>query len=157
MYCIKCHQFKFYYESHTVHHQIWTRDSSCIAILNCIKNTIWSSVYNTWFLRDVFTISCLIVTNLGVSCTEGFLSTSKLVMEISHNTKVIAFSIKPIQKPGNYFRQERSLVATHVQLEIRKIWWHTLSCCWLCNWGIQYPIALVQCRELWGLVVVHLL
>jgi len=40
------------------------------------KTQFWSSVYNTWFLLDAFTISCLsssrlISTNLGVSCAKG--------------------------------------------------------------------------------------
>ena len=68
--------YSFFYESCTVHYQIWTRETSCIAILNCIKNTILLSVYTTWFLFDPFTISCLnstkfIITNLGVSCAKG--------------------------------------------------------------------------------------
>ena len=46
------------------------QESSCIAILNYIKDTILPCVYNL-----IFTISCLnstklIITNLGVSCAE---------------------------------------------------------------------------------------
>ena len=79
-----CFQFWFSLDSimnHAlhVHHQIWTRDSSCITILNCIKNTLLiktSSAYKTWFLLDAFIISCFnstkfIITNLGLSCHDG--------------------------------------------------------------------------------------
>ena len=64
----KCNFYLNLLKSCPVHQQIWTRDNSCIAIMNCIKILI-----NTWFLLD--TISCLnstkfIIKYLWVSCTE---------------------------------------------------------------------------------------